>query len=262
MSEDSAHLIPDDLDDIPKEERIELAILAIHNSGLNAHDGGRNLGLRKAAELFGLPRETLRNRFNGTTKSHIQASIAKRALTPAEEEVLVEWCKVMGRRGIPLTHATVRDHASDISGREIGVSWTARFMKRHPSLKIKWTTGLEACRARSLNATLVNEFYDMLEEVVKEYKIHESDIYNMDEKGIQLGVGGRVAAIVDRDQKDVYQIENGNRELVTMIETVCADGSSLRPTVIYPGKRRDLEWGRNNPCKALYDLIVTCLSLN
>jgi hypothetical protein len=63
----------------------------------------------------------------------------------------------------------------------------------------------------------------------------------MDEKGIQLGIGKRVAALIDRDQASVYQIEDGNHELVTIIETVCADGSALH---------RDLEWARNNPCNA------------
>ncbi|KZP14232.1 CENP-B protein, partial [Athelia psychrophila] len=74
----------------------------------------------------------------------------------------------------------------------------------------------------------------------------------MDEKGIQLGVGKRVLALVDRDQKVVQQVEDGNRELVTVIECVCADGTAIPPSVVYQGARRDLEWGRDNPCKARY----------
>lgn len=180
--------------------------------------------------------------------SWVEANIAQRALTPAEEEILVEWTKVMGRHGIPLTQTTIAEYASEISGKAIGLSWASRFMKQHPSLKIKWSTGLEACRARALHPTLVNEFYDMLEEVITEYLIDERNIYNMDEKGVQLGKGSQVAAIVDCDQKDVYSVENGSREPVTIIETVCADGSALHPTVIYQGVHRDLEWGRINPC--------------
>ncbi|KAF8062501.1 hypothetical protein FPV67DRAFT_1368164, partial [Lyophyllum atratum] len=62
---------------------------------------------------------------------------------------------------------------------------------------------LEQCRARSLNRTVVQEFYDMLKGLINEYSIVPANIYNMDEKGIQLGVGKRVAALVDRDQKTV-----------------------------------------------------------
>lgn len=59
-----------------------------------------------------------------------------------------------------------------------------------------------------------------------------------------------VSAIVDRNQKNVQQVENGNREMVTIIETVCADGTSIAPLVIFQAKRRVLEWGKNNPGNA------------
>ena len=72
----------------------------------------------------------------------------------------------------------------------------------------------------------------------------------MDEKGVQLGIGTRVAALIDRGQKTAYHIEDGDRELVTIIETICADGSSIPPSIIVQGKRRDLVWGRINPCNA------------
>jgi len=59
-----------------------------------------------------------------------------------------------------------------------------------------------------------------------------------------------VHAIVDRTQKNVQQVENGSQEMVTVIETVCADGSFLPPSVIFQAKRRVLEWGKNNPDNA------------
>jgi hypothetical protein len=74
----------------------------------------------------------------------------------------------------------------------------------------------------------------------------------MDEKGIQLGIGQKVKAFVDHDQKDVYSVEDGNRELVAVIEAISAAGSCLHLSVIYQGKCHDLEWGRNNPCNARY----------
>ncbi len=74
--------------------------------------------------------------------------------------------------------------------------------------------------------------------------------------GIQLGLGKHVAALVDRDQKTAYQVEDENRELVTVIETVCADGLALRPSVIFQGVRRNAEWGRNNPCDARYLFLM------
>jgi len=45
-------------------------------------------------------------------------------------------------------------------------------------------------------------------------------MYNMDEKGIQLGIGKRTLVLVDCDQKTAQQVKNGSWELVTVIETV------------------------------------------
>ena len=159
---------------------------------------------------------------------------------------MVDWIKEMGHRGIPLHPSTV----ALLSGAHIGEHWVARFCRRHPDLKAKWTTGLEKCCAQALNKPAVDDYFEMLEELIVKYKIEKHNIYNMDEKGIQLGVGGRVRAIMDHDQKTVHQVKDGNWELVTFIECAAADGSMLPPTVVFKGVRRNLEWGWQNPCNA------------
>jgi hypothetical protein len=151
-----------------------------------------------------------------------------------------------------MTYASVAQCAGEISGQQVGGSWPKRFLKRHLDLRMKKTVGLEKARAKALNQVVVDEFFDMLADVIKEYSIQLENLYNMDEKGIQLGIGARITAMIDRDQKAVYSIEDGNRELVTIIEAICADGSILHPSVIFQGVRRMLEWGRNNPCNARF----------
>jgi hypothetical protein len=110
---------------------------------------------------------------------------------------------------------------------------------------MKKTVGLEKARAKALNEFAVKEFFDMLTRVMEEFSILPENLYNMDEKGIQLGIGAQISAIIDRNQQTAYSIEDGNRELVTVIETICADGSTLHPSVIFQGQRRNSEWGRN-----------------
>ena len=79
----------------------------------------------------------------------------------------------------------------------------------------------------------------------------------MDEKGVQLGIGAKIAAIIDREQSSVYSVEDGNRELITIIEAVSATGAALIPSVIFQGVHRNPEWGRpeNNPSSARYVVI-------
>jgi Tc5 transposase DNA-binding domain len=156
-------------------------------------------------------------------------------LTVGQEEVLVEWIKVMGCQGIPMTTVMIIDHVTDIVGHSVGELWVKHFKAHHPELKVKWSSTLEKCCAVSLNPALVNKFYDLLEDMIKTYNIPAENIYNMDQKGIQLGVRQKVKAFIDHDQKDVYSVEDGNHELITVIETVSTDGSCLQPSVIYQG---------------------------
>ena len=176
--------------------------------------------------------------------------MSMRRLLPLHRRALVDWVKEMGRRGIPLHASAVAHHASAISGTPVSERWVHRFRSRHPDLKAKWTTGLEKCRAQSLNPAAISGFYDVLESLVEEYQITEENMYNMDEKGVQLGIGGRVHALVDRDQKSVNQVEDGDHELVTIIKCVCADGTVIQPSAVFKGACQNLEWGRDNPCNA------------
>ena len=169
---------------------------------------------------------------------------------------MAKWVKIQGRRGVPMTYASVAQCANAISGKQVGGSWPKRFCKHHPDLKMKRMTGLEKARAKALNQFAVDEFFDMLANMMKEFNILPENLYNMDEKGIQLGIGARVTAMIDHDQQTVYSIEDGNRELITVIETICADGSVLHPSVIFQGQQQNSEWGRNNPCNARFVLIT------
>ncbi|KAF8824656.1 hypothetical protein HHX47_DHR8000193 [Lentinula edodes] len=126
----------------------------------------------------------------------------------------------------------VSAYASDIAGKPMGDNWICRFRTRHPDLALKFTTSLEESRARSLTPAAVSTFYDILADTVAQYEIPPENIYNIDEKGVQLGIGQRTAVLVDRNQKSVSSIESGNRDLVTIIETVCANGSALHPSAL------------------------------
>lgn len=229
-------------DTAEKEAQLQSALKAVIDSGLNGK-GWPKLSLRAAAKQYNVSYSTLTARWNGRktcTESHAE----QQKLTPPQEKVLTDWIKVLGKRGIPLSLEAVAERASHIVGEEVSVNWAQGFRTRHPDLKAKWTTSLESCRTECLNHPMMNHYYDELEAIMKEFDIPRENVYNMDEKGIQMGIGKHTMVLVDRDQRgSAYRIENGDRELVTVIETVCADGTVLHPNVIYKGKTRDLAWG-------------------
>ena len=176
-----------------------------------------------------------------------EAHIDEQLLTKAQDEILAKWIKIQGQHGVPMM---VAQAVAEISGKPVGESWPKRFQKHHPDLKMKKTIGLEKAHVKALNQFAVDGFFDMLTNIIEKYKITPGNIYNMDEKGIQLGIGTRITVMIDQDQKAVYSIKDGNRELVTVIECICADGSILHPSVIFQGQWHNSEWGQNNPCNA------------
>lgn len=143
--------------------------------------------LFEAALHFKVHKNRLMARFN-SRQSKKEAHKHEKTLNFAEESALVDWVCKMGCQGIPFHALAVAQHASVISGHTIGKSWVHRFKTHHPKLKMKCSTGLEKCHAQSLNEATVSVFYDLLDELVTQYNVPAENIYNMDEKGVQLGM--------------------------------------------------------------------------
>ena len=65
-------------------------------------------------------------------------------------------------------------------------------------------------------------------------------MHTLFDKGIQLGVGNKIKVLVDCDQKAVQRIHSSNRDLVTVIECICGDGTALHPSVVFEGAWHNL----------------------
>ena len=81
-----------------------------------------------------------------------------------------------------------------------------------------------------------------MEPVIQKYDIQPEDTYNMDEKGFALGVAGRAKVVCSRDDLQVYATQDGNREWVSLIECISADGRLLGMFIIFKGKRHMKAW--------------------
>ncbi|KAG6852443.1 hypothetical protein C0991_011921 [Blastosporella zonata] len=107
-------------------------------------------------------------------------------------------------------------------------------------------SGLDPKRARTFNFTTVNDHFKKLMEHMREYGIPWENMYNMDEKGIQMG-GGRkgkgekfIYVIIDKSQ---YHLKSNNLQLVTIIKVVCANGTAtIKPGFVFPGKTVCTKW--------------------
>ncbi|KIK80961.1 hypothetical protein PAXRUDRAFT_86911, partial [Paxillus rubicundulus Ve08.2h10] len=109
---------------------------------------------------------------------------------------------------------------------------------------------LDTQQAQALNLATVSEWFDLVEKhliLSKEGEgIQKEDIYAMDETGNTAGDQGTHRVIGRRGTKMQHRQGGADRENVTSIVTICADGSVLPPTVIFKGKKFLKTWGKNN----------------
>ncbi|KAF8233194.1 hypothetical protein L208DRAFT_1072056, partial [Tricholoma matsutake] len=69
--------------------------------------------LWSAARMYDVQKTTLTAQFNGRHTCS-EAHAAQQKLTPPQEEILKEWIKVLGKRGVPLDLSAVGNRASII----------------------------------------------------------------------------------------------------------------------------------------------------
>ena len=119
---------------------------------------------------------------------------------------------------------------------------------------------LEARRALNPRTTQVesshdplyrdNRFFNELTKLVEEFDVPAENIYNMDEKGCQRGGGkksSRRKYVYSKKQQARYKQRSANLELITVLETVCADGDTLKPCFVFPGTSFCPEWFDSDP---------------
>jgi hypothetical protein len=132
----------------------------------------------------------------------------------------------------------IRNFASEISGKEVGKHWAERFIKRHGNdLLLAWSSGMDKERHKADSALKYSLYFDLLRRKMEEYGIKPWLIYNMDEKGFLIGVLSKQKRVFARrvyEEGGLWQfVQDGNREWITVLACVCADGSALDPALIY-----------------------------
>ena len=73
-------------------------------------------------------------------------------------------------------------------------------------------------------------------------KVQPENIYNMDEMGLLPGLALKVRVICRRGRRNPWYTQDGNREMVTVVECVSAAGRILPPMHIYKGSAHLMGW--------------------
>ncbi|KAL1995986.1 hypothetical protein VTN49DRAFT_521 [Thermomyces lanuginosus] len=96
---------------------------------------------------------------------------------------------------------------------------------------------MDQARHKADSAKKYEHYFDLMGRKMEEYKIKPWLMYNMDERGFLIGVLTKTKRIFSRRLYEKGElkhiIQDGNREWVTVIACVCADGTPLDPGLIY-----------------------------
>ena len=231
---------------------IEKAIAAI-----DSQDTEGQLSYRAAAKRFGVEVTTLTRRHQNKTQSRTAAAKKRQLLTPPQESELVKYIENLSERGLPPSRSIVKNYVAVIAEWEPSDSWVTRFLKRHNDIIcIRKATGIDRDRHLADNPASYQSYFDLLYAKLDQYGIAPHNIYNMDEKGFLLGrilPSKRIFSKQMWEQKKIRKaLQDGSRDWISVIGCICADGSSVDPTIIYEspdGLRdkwlRDLEVGKH-----------------
>jgi hypothetical protein len=88
----------------------------------------------------------------------------------------------------PLTQTMLHEQVKVLTGKLPGEIWIKCFLQRHcDRIVAAKEHGLSPMRAQAFNQTTVKLHFDLLGSVLQTYNVQLRNIYNIDEKGLQLG---------------------------------------------------------------------------
>jgi hypothetical protein len=205
---------------------------------IELQDPADGFTLKNFAEKHGVDCSTLEQGCKGKTGPRSDGYASQQLLNPQQEQALVQYIEDLTAWGLSPTRAMVCNFVSNILKQHVGVNWILRFIRRnHDHLISKWSAGIDVVRHRANSKRKYELYFDLLHHKIVQYNVWPCNTYNMNEKGFMIGVTGRSKQVFSRAQWESKQVraalQDGSREWVTVVATICADGSTLPPALIY-----------------------------
>lgn len=234
-------------------ERLAKAVAA-YVENQQSDDSVEKHGARYFANIYEVSyRTVIRHAQDGTSIQDFNA--AKQKLSPKEEDVLVNYILECASRGLPLTHGQLYEEASHMyhalkgpDAEPLGKNWVDRFLERHHKrVHTHWSKALDMQRAQALNPTNVKHWYeDIVQRHIVDKGIDPELIYAMDESGFPPSHQGTERVVGAKGTKTQHKQGGGDRENVTAVITICADGTKLVPSIIFKAKNFQTRWREDN----------------
>jgi hypothetical protein len=213
---------------------------------LQALQNNPKLSLRRAASIYTVSWKTLGRRQKGI-QSQCDTITKSRRLTDLEEQILIQFILDLDSRGFPPRLRGVKEMAdqllADRDAPPVGTRWASNFVKRHLDLKTRFFRKYDYQRAKCEDPTIIRKWFTLVANTIAKYGIRSNDIYNFDETGFLMGMiaSGMVVTGSERRSKP-KSVQPGNREWITVIQAINADGRAIQPFIIGSGQYHLANW--------------------
>jgi hypothetical protein len=223
---------------IQQEGRIVLA--------LQAYAEGQFQSVRRAAAAFNVRHQQLSKRRHNI-RFRPEAPPNSRKLSVTEEQTIVQHILELDARGFAPRLPEVADIANRLlavrGGTPVGKNWAERFVQRTEELKMAFNRAKDCQRALQEDPEVISAWFKLVQETKDKYGVLDDDIYNFDETGFQMGVIGSMKVVTGSERRTRPNlIQPGDREWVTVIQSICAAGYAIPPFIIYKGRVHISAW--------------------
>lgn len=230
-------------------------------SALRALERDPKLSGQQAARIYNVSEATLRRRRN-KTPCRADTIPKSRKLTDDDEKDLVQYILNLASRSQPPRLRDVEDMANRLLELRhdipVGRNWVASFIKRHPKLATRLSRQIDYQRVQCEDPDKYQAWFDIVRNTIAKYGIQDADIYNFDETGFAMGIiSSEMVVTSSEGHQKGRKVQQGNKQWATLIECICADGSSIPPFVIVAGKTHLSSWYENSPLPNNWAISVT-----
>ena len=186
------------------------------------------------------------SRYNGIT--HILKRYnGRQKLTITEEQTIVRYILDLDSRGFAPRLCEVADIADKLlavrGSKPVGKHWAERLVTRSAELKMAFNRAKDRQRILQEDPEIIGAWFKLVEETKAKYSVHDNDVHKFNESGFQMGIIASVKVVTGLERRARPDlIQPGDREWVTLIQSICAARYATPPFIIYKGRVHILAW--------------------
>src|SRR5258705_2423661 len=188
----------------------------------------------EVACMCNVPKETLHHCI-AWLPSHPDVATKHGWLNHAKSQELIDHILMCADQGFPTSCKDIERYALEIAHinhpdlAALGPSWVDWFIARNQDqLQMHWTANLDHSHVVGVNPTAVHHWFKLVASAFHVYNFTPGNVYGFDESGFPFGGDGAQQHVVGRMGAHIQHIQQGgNCENVTMMVTICADGTTM-----------------------------------